>query len=420
MRLSTFADVHAAIAPYWHTEVTRHNYGLDHMFALLEYLGDPQEKLKVVHVAGTSGKTSTAYYAAALLQATGRQVGMTVSPHVDEVNERVQINLTPLPEAEFAARFGEYLALVRASGITPNYFELFIAFAFWEFAARGVDYAVVEVGIGGLLDSTNVISRQDKVCVITDIGLDHTKVLGITLAEIAAQKAGIIRLHNKVFCYRQSAEVTDVIKQRASAKHADLTLLGAVPQAALFDFLPLFQQRNLGLALCAVQSVAERDNLPTLTPVVLHQAAQTYIPARMELYRISGKTLILDAAHNEQKFQGLLGSVRKQYGGMSIAALVRLNTPNGPARRASASIRQLTSGVQHIIITSVAEEDKGFNPARITQICQAAEYESFEIIPDSKEAFTALLKRPEPVVLVAGSFLLLNHIRPLLKRTTKA
>ena len=166
-------------------------YTLDTMRALMLALGNPQNSYKTIHVAGTSGKTSTSYYIAALLGQTGKKIGLSVSPHVDNVNERVQIDLVPLDEHEYCQQFSTFLQIINKLRIKPTYFELLIAFAFWQFAQEKVDYAVIEVGLGGLLDGTNVIERSDKVCVIADIGLDHVAVLGNSLAGIAAQKAGI-------------------------------------------------------------------------------------------------------------------------------------------------------------------------------------------------------------------------------------
>jgi dihydrofolate synthase / folylpolyglutamate synthase len=421
MRLSTFADIAAAIRPYWPNPATLHRYGLEHMYGLLDYLGNPHKQFRVVHVAGTSGKTSTAYYTAALLRAAGKHVGLTISPHVDEVNERVQIDLVPLPEALFAPRFGEYLELVKQSGVTPNYFELFIAFAFWEFAAHNVEYAVVEVGIGGLLDSTNVVTAESKVCIITDIGFDHMSVLGTTLPEIAAQKAGIIQLHNPVFCYDQSPEVTEVVRRKAAQKQADLHVLDAQAQSVDFAFLPLFQQRNFGLARAAATYIGERDHLPPLTKDTLTAAAHTAIPARMEQYELNGgKLLIVDAAHNYQKFQALLASIHAQFGDRPLAAMVRMSATDKHSGRMARSLRQLFPGTAHIIVTSLAEDgtstDTHFAPRQVARICQAAGYTSFAIIPNPIDAFQALQARPETLLVIAGSFYLLNHIRPLLPK----
>ena len=184
-QIHTLAEANLALRPFY--DYSRTAYTLDVMKALMEHLGNPQNQLRVLHVAGTSGKTSTAYYCAALLKEAGKKVGLSVSPHVDTVNERLQINGQPMPEAEFCKVLSEFLDVVAESGIKPSYFELLVAMTYWEFARQKVDYAVIEVGLGGLRDGTNVIERADKVCLITDIGLDHTEILGHTLTKITGE-----------------------------------------------------------------------------------------------------------------------------------------------------------------------------------------------------------------------------------------
>lgn len=422
-RLTSFADVYRELEA--RTQATKKfSHGLEHMYELLDFLGNPQKRLRIIHVAGTSGKTSTAYYAASLLKEAGVRVGLTVSPHVDDVNERVQIDLQPLPEAEFCRRLDEFLRLIEPCRVVPNYFELFIAFALWEFDAQGVEYAVVEVGVGGLLDSTNVVSDPRKVCVITDIGFDHMHVLGDTLPEIAEQKAGIIQLHNTVFCYQQGREVMEVIRARAERMQADLHTFKTDGLGEEFNFLPLFQRRNFGLALQAAKFVQERDKLPVLSPGLLVRAARVHIPARMEKIGLDGKIVILDIAHNVQKLHGLLESVHAAYPGQAVAALLRLPVRDRAMRRTTAGLREVTKNVSHIIFTSLAEQgdapDESFQPEVLTEICREAGFKSFEVVSDPKEAFRVLRSRPEPILLVTGSTFLLNHIRPLLASKLQA
>lgn len=416
-KITSFADVYRQLEA--RAEATKlYSHGLDHMYELLEFIGNPQKHLRVIHVAGTSGKTSTSYYVAALLKGSGKKVGLTVSPHIDEINERVQINLEPMPEAEFCSRLDEFLRLIKPCRVVPNYFELFIAFSFWEFAAQGLDYAVVEVGVGGLLDSTNVIDDPQKVCVIADIGYDHMHLLGDTLPEIAAQKAGIIQLHNAVFCHQQDEEVMEAIRSRAEKKQADLHTFKTDGLSSKFDFLPLFQRRNFGLAVRVVEFVAERDGIAPPSEEALLHAAHTYVPARMEEVKLGGKILILDIAHNVQKLHGLLESVHAKYPGHPVAALLRMPVRDRALRRTTAGLREVTKGVGHIIFTSLAEEgdspDDSFKPEALAGICREAGFESFDIVPDPKAGFEMLSARPETVLLVTGSTFLLNHIRPLL------
>ncbi len=418
-KFNSFADIHRALEMR-SAATKRHTHSLDHMRELLEFLGNPEKRLKVVHVAGTSGKTSTAYYVAALLKEAGREVGLTISPHVEEINERVQIGLEPLPEAEFCARFGRFYEAIKDSRVVPNYFELFMTFAIWEFAQRGMEYAVIETGIGGLLDSTNVMEDPDKVCVITDIGYDHMPLLGETLPEIAAHKAGIIHRGNAVFCNLQDPEVMEVIRSQAERKHADLHTLKSHGLGEDFDFLPLFQRRNFGLALEVAEFVLRRDGQPPLKKGKILRAAYTSIPGRMETFKLGGKTVIVDIAHNSQKLRALLESVHDKYPGSDVAALVRIPRRDSAPAYADASLKEVIKGVNHIIFTGLSEEgdapDETFHPKRMADICRQAGFDSLDTIADPVEAFEALKHRAEPVLLVTGSTFLLNHIRPLVAR----
>lgn len=389
----------------------------ERMQQCMDFLGNPQNRLQVIHVAGTSGKTSTCYYIASLLMQTGKKVGLSVSPYVDGVNERVQINLQPLPERQFCDDLAAFLELVSHSDIQLSRQQCLNAFAYWQFARLGVDYAVVEVGMGGLFDSTNVIDNQNKVCVITDIGLDHQDKLGNSLAEIAGHKAGIIGLHNKVFCYGQSGEVMDAIRERARQKMADLTVLDPMELPATYHFLPLFQKRNFGLARATVREVLRRDGIHQLDEGALLRAASVRIPARQEVFRVGNKTVILDGAHNAQKMQALKQSLDDMYGDQPIAVLAAFKA--GKPERAGQTAQELTSLASHIIVTAyTSSEDQwpqGEDPELIAAMCKVHGFISIETVANPLHAWRQLLARPESILLVTGSFYLFNDIRPLLK-----
>lgn len=417
MSIKNFAEANDALVPYWPSNLRTHLNTLEHIRAFMDFIGNPQDELKVIHVAGTSGKTSTAYYAAALLKAAGKKVGLTVSPHVDQINERVQIGLVPLPEKVFCRELEEFLQLVEASGNGLSYFEVMYTFAFWQFVRAKVDYAVVEVGVGGLLDSTNVISREDKICVITDIGLDHTHILGNTIREIAGHKAGIIQLHNSVFCYQQDPVIMEVIRAAAQQKQADLHVVPAAESEGKAPFLPLFQQRNLGLAYRAVDWALERDGHARLTHPMVLEAAHTLIPGRMESFTHAGRTVLVDAAHNYQKLEALGQSLHAQYRGKARAAIVSMAA--GRDYRLEEASREMATIADHLIVTTFGGPQDGphhsVEPEALVAACKHHGAKSIEIVRDPAEALQALLKRPEPVLLVTGSFFLLNHIRPLLR-----
>lgn len=422
MRLETFRDAREALATFVPLASDMHkNYTLERMSKLMDKLGNPQNSYKVIHVAGTSGKTSTCYYLASLLKETGTKVGLTVSPHITEVNERVQINLQPLPEAEFCSELSEFLDIIEQTGIKPTYFELLIAFAFWEFARQQVDYAVVEVGLGGLLDCTNVITREDKICIITDIGLDHTSVLGNTLTEIATQKAGIIQPNNTVLTYRADEEVRDTIRQAAARQQAQLKELSLPPDEKLPANLPLFQKRNWYLAYEVYIYLIGRDRLPVMSQKQLMPTATVPIPARMETIQFGNKIIVLDGAHNPQKMQALTESLKTTYQGQPIACLFGLIKSGD--YRVRGTLGQLASLCSHIILTSFKTEQDlkrtSVSLGRLVKEAQTLGIQSIEPVENPKQAFEMLMHRPEAILLMTGSFFLIQEIRPLVLQAAK-
>lgn len=417
--ISSLADIEALLQQYAPANAPGHMYSLERMMRFMDFLGNPQNSLRIIHVAGTSGKTSTCYYLAALLQQTGKKVGLTVSPHIDGLNERIQVNLTPLPVPQFCSELMIFLEQVQKSQVALSRLEFLVAFAFWEFARQGVDYVGLEVGVGGTLDTTNVIQNQKKVCVITDIGLDHQDRLGETLTEIAGNKAGIIGLHNKVFCYKQGQEVMSVINARARHQQADLYALDQ-ELTSDFEFLPLFQRRNFGLAQAVVSKVLERDGLPQLHHNALQKAASVRIPARMERFEVQGKIVILDGAHNAQKMQALCDSLKAEYPNQKIAALVAFKAKQ--SSRVEQATEVMTKLASHIIVTTYGQpnaiEPYGEDPDIVSALCKVHGFWQVETITDPVHAWRQLLARPEPILLVTGSFYLFNDIRPLLKTGT--
>ena len=419
VELKSFEDVNRELKRFIPSAgKVKEPYSLERIRTFLGYLGNPQNQYKVIHVAGTSGKTSTCYYLASILKEHNKKVGMTISPHVDEINERVQIDLKPLPEKEFCKQLSTFLELVEKSATSLTYFELLVAFAFWQFANKEVDYAVVEVGMGGLLDGTNVITRDDKICVITDIGLDHTEVLGETLAKITAQKAGIIQPHNEVFTHKQADEIMEVMRTTAAKQQAKLNEIDSVDATALPQALPLFQQHNWYLAFTVGEWLAKRDSLKPLNAAQLVASTEVYIPARMEVIPYDGQTIIVDGSHNVQKLQVLVDSIDNRFPDQQMATLVSFVQRKEQALRNNLEV--LLPKTSHLIVTTFAGAqdlpNTSVDPTKIAEQCKQLGFINYEIIANPEEAFTQLISRPEPILLITGSFYLLNHIRPLLLR----
>lgn len=194
---------------------------LKHTRTFLSYLGEPQNGLKVIHVAGTNGKGSVCKYLDAMLRAEGKTTGMFVSPHLVHINERISVNGAFVSDEEFLELFEITLKQVRRmeeDGLPhPTFFEFLFGMAVLEFARSGVEYAVLETGLGGRLDATNSISRP-LACVITSIGLDHTAILGDTIEAIAGEKAGIIKDQVPVI-FADTQKESNLVIERTASEH---------------------------------------------------------------------------------------------------------------------------------------------------------------------------------------------------------
>jgi dihydrofolate synthase/folylpolyglutamate synthase len=198
--------------------------GLEPMRRLAHELGDPQEGLRFLHIAGTNGKGSTAAFCESGLRATGKRVGLYTSPHLVSVRERTQIDRRPISEADFAAGMETIRrAAARQSDHAATFFEILTALALWYFAREKVEWVVWETGLGGRLDATNIV--EPEACIITNIGLEHQRYLGDTLAAIAAEKAAIIKPGTPVVSAVAPGEAADVIVRQARVVGSNLTLV---------------------------------------------------------------------------------------------------------------------------------------------------------------------------------------------------
>ncbi|MDB5273505.1 MAG: Tetrahydrofolate synthase [Chitinophagaceae bacterium] len=197
------------------------NEGLKITRDFLHAIGDPHLKLRCVHIAGTNGKGSSSHFLASILQEAGYKTALFTSPHVKSFTERIRINGQEIPEQEVVDFITQHQQLLNE--LTPSFFEITTVMAFHYFAAQGVDIAIIETGLGGRLDSSNVI-EQPLACLITNIGFDHTEMLGSDLPTIAGEKAGIIKAYRPVVQSESNESYNEVIRYRAEALNAPLTL----------------------------------------------------------------------------------------------------------------------------------------------------------------------------------------------------
>ncbi|MGH3369884.1 MAG: bifunctional folylpolyglutamate synthase/dihydrofolate synthase [Nocardioidaceae bacterium] len=316
---ATYADVERALLARW--PETRLDPSLERIEALTHLLGDPQRGYPVVHLTGTNGKTSTSRMIDALIRATGLRTGRFTSPHVESMTERISVDGEQLTEEQFVRAYQDvagFAELVDADSEHPlSFFETVVAMAYAAFADAPVDAAVVEVGMGGSWDATNVMDA--KVAVIAPISIDHAKYLGERPEDIAVEKAGIIKPGCTVVMAVQPPAVTEVLLERAAEVGATVLREGIdfgvgqrVPAVggqmlrldgvrASYDevFLPLYgahQGQNAALALAAAEAFI--GGADPLDAELVHQAfAEVTSPGRLEVIRRS-PTIVLDAAHN--------------------------------------------------------------------------------------------------------------------------
>lgn len=305
-------------------------FGLDNTRTLCRLMGDPQRRFRSVHVAGTNGKGSTAAMLTSIATRAGLRCGITTSPHLLEVTERIAIGEKPISRAEFARltgrlfeRVAEHNRTHTGAPLAPTFFEALIVLAFTYFAEQKVDLAVIEVGMGGRLDSTNVI--QPQLAIITSIGLDHTEFLGPTPAHIAREKAGIIKRGAAVICGVTQSDALDVIRKRAAAVKQPVYCVGENPAfTRRGDVLrvringqsysvkvPLpgaHQARNAAMAVAAAHLLAESGwEIP---PSAIRAGIESVRWAGRLQWVAASPPWLMDAAHNPPAMETLAAYLR--------------------------------------------------------------------------------------------------------------
>ncbi|MDO5719286.1 MAG: folylpolyglutamate synthase/dihydrofolate synthase family protein [Actinomycetaceae bacterium] len=349
---------------------------LDRVRMAMNILGDPQNTYRSVHVTGTNGKTSTARMISALLQASGRKVGRFTSPHLSTMTERIALNDAPISTGAFVEAFDDiapYLDMVdahsaRNGGPRMSFFEILTVTALAYFANVPVDAAVVEVGMGGRWDATNVITAD--VAVIAPIAIDHEKWLGHSIQEIAEEKAGIIKRGAFVISAPQAPEVMDIIRRRAHAEGATVRVLGedikiidralgvggqmltiATPAAQYTDvFVPVLgahQADNAALALAAMEAF---NGGRALDPSIVEEGfANTTTPGRLEVVR-SSPSIVIDAAHNPHGAAALARSLNDSFDYTRIVGVYSAMAD----KNVEAVLAELEPVLEEIVVTAMA------------------------------------------------------------------
>lgn len=307
----TLTWLFAKLPMYQRQGKTAFKKDLTNIRAFSEYLDNPQRAFKSVHVAGTNGKGSTAHIIASILQESGNKTGLYTSPHLRDFRERIKINGNCIPENDVVDFVTVHRDFIEEQGL--SYFELTVGMAFWYFAREKVDIAVVEVGLGGRLDSTNIITPL--VSVITNIGLDHTQMLGDTYEQIAAEKAGIIKPNIPVVLGHRQKEVFSVFNQKAKELNAPLYIASeAITEHYRSDLKGGYQQYNIKTAVKTI-ALLEKEGFK-ITDSQLKKGVQNVVKNTGLLGRwqqLGEKPLIIcDTAHNKEGLQLVIRQILNQ------------------------------------------------------------------------------------------------------------
>ena len=354
--------------------------GLDRIRALLARLGHPEEQCRCIHIAGTNGKGSVAEALSAVFAAAGKRTGLYTSPNLVRVNERICVDGRPISDGALSALIGRVETAAREvereCGEMPTPFEIWTASAFLHFAAEHCDIVVLEVGLGGEFDATNVISRCEAA-VLAHIDYDHMAQLGKTLPEIARAKCGIIKEGCPVVTGPQTPEVMEVIRRTAAKKHAPLSVC-EVPSPGRFEGmyeivdLPALPALKLPLAgLCQIANMALAVQTAQLlgvpADVIRRGLAKTRHPGRMEVLR-EKPLLLYDGGHNPDGIRSLVASLARYLPQMRFTVIFAAMKDKDTAP----SLALLKQVADTFIFTAVSQNPRSMTPEEATERAEKA------------------------------------------------
>jgi dihydrofolate synthase / folylpolyglutamate synthase len=410
---------------------------LERIKILLAKLGNPEKKLKFVHIGGTAGKGSTATILAELLEGQGLKVGLHVSPHLQTIRERLQINRENISESSFVETINQLFPFIEEIRKTkygsPTYFETLVAAAFVYFEQEKVDVAVVEVGLGGTLDATNVINPL--VAILTNVGLDHTEILGDTVEKIAADKVGIFKPKVPIISAVKQESVQKIVANKASSTNSKVFFLDRdfnfkVTKTSLtesnFDFSfrnkdlknltfgsgGLFEIENTSLALAALFELESVGFLKTGEAKLRTSLKETKIAGRFEVIA-KEPLIILDGAHNPMKMRELIRTL--ELVGKKFIFLVSFKK----GKNIGEMLETIAPWAERIVVTEFSSTtDMGRNLATpVSEVNLLIQKDKSLLISNTKKSLNqaiGLAQENHLPLVVTGSLYLVGEIRNVL------
>ena len=389
--------------------------------SLLKDLGDPQDKIKVIHIAGTNGKGSTANFIASTLAQT-KKCGIFTSPYMEEINEEVRINGISISDEDFFY----YIEMIKPIcenldkiGLRNTYFEVMTALMFKYFYDKKVDVCVVETGLGGLLDSTNVV-KKPLACLITTISMDHMSILGNSLEEIAKNKAGIIKDNVPVFIYPQNAVAYNIIKKEAKKKNAplhefsfdEITIKSQNTGYNQFDFKGYSDVKTSLIGKIQIYNACNAINLLDYFKedfdlddnIIKEGIYKSKNPGRLQMISTKPRVL-LDGSHNRESFDALLDSLSLfNYNRLIVGFSVLKD------KEYKYIIKKLSERASEIVVTSV-DNPRAFEAKDLKEIVKK-DFDKVKAIENNISAYeyTKSRAKNDDLVLWCGSLYLIGEI----------
>lgn len=384
-------------------------YGIQRVKLLLAYLWNPEKTYQCIHIAGTSGKGTTAWICSQLLSTIGKKVGLSMSPHILDIRERCLVDNVYLTESDFV----EYANTIKQAIETvdfwiyghPSYFEIMVSLALYAFAQQKVDIAVLETGLGGRRDATNVI--EEKTCIITSIGLDHTEILWDTLTKITTEKAMIVHPRNDCFSLHQSEEIDTTLEQVIKDQWGNLHRI----EPHVFEsknYSADYEQMNLNLAYHSIVHLYPNHKL------TLKNALKTLssLIGRNMHHLIQGKEVILDGAHNPQKMEYFLKGIKAKFPDQALTSIVAFKK----GKDSASMLAIMRKYIDTIIFTEFFLQIHDFEIHSQDSILLKQEvikywFETVYSYPDWHDAIAKGIEASwENPLIITGSFYLLGEI----------